>query len=207
MSGVEQSDAAAQIAIGFILAACAGLRAFLPPLAIGLAARAGLLELSERFEWMGSNPALIVLSVAVLLELVGDKVPFVDNILDVSGTVLRPAAGALAALAPLFGAVHALEQGGADSRALPWLLGIAGAGTGAGLSAGVHLLKSQVRLVSSAATAGVANPFLSIVEDIVSLLGVALAILVPLLALVLAILIVALTASVVRRRRAPASRT
>ena len=43
---------ATQLAMGFALAACVGLRAFLPLLAAGLLARFGYVNLGESFAWM-----------------------------------------------------------------------------------------------------------------------------------------------------------
>lgn len=47
------------IAMGISLAACAGLRAFLPLLAVGVASRMNWLPIQEGFQWIGSNEALI----------------------------------------------------------------------------------------------------------------------------------------------------
>ena len=41
-----------QIAMGVGLAACAGLRAFLPLLVVGVAGKFELVPLSESFEWL-----------------------------------------------------------------------------------------------------------------------------------------------------------
>ncbi len=72
----------AQIAMGLSLAACAGLRAFLPLFVVGAAGRLEWIPLTDSFAWMTSWPALLVFGFAVLTELLGDKFPLVDHFLD-----------------------------------------------------------------------------------------------------------------------------
>src|SRR5215468_1366784 len=85
------------LALAIALAACAGLRACLPIFLAGLLARLGWLELGPAFAFLKSDKALIVFGIATTLEFLGDKIPAVDHALDVIGTPLRPAAGALLA--------------------------------------------------------------------------------------------------------------
>ena len=202
MDNVEPIVLAAQILMGLTLAAIAGLRAFLPPFALGLAARADLVTLSEEFAWLSGTPVLIALGSAVAFELLGDKIPVVDNILDAAGTVLRPAAGALVATVPLFTVVASVQDSG-TAQTVAWMAGLTGVVLGASVSTVVHLTKSQVRLVSTPLTAGLANPVISIVEDIVGFVGVALAILVPVLAFILLLLIVTTVIRLRRKRVTP----
>lgn len=173
---------AAQLAMGFSLAACAGIRAFLPLLAVGIAGRLGFLPLEGAFGSLASNEALVVLSVATVLELLGDKVPLLDHVLDAAGIVLKPAAGILLAAAPL---------AGMDPK---WRLLFAVA-AGSTVAGAVHLTKAKLRLLSTIGTAGLANPLVSAAEDLVGIAGVAAALLVPLLAAAAA-LATAMTAAV-----------
>lgn len=162
---------------GLALASACGLRAFLPLLALSLASRAGLVHLAAKAGWMGSDAALWALAAATLLEVLGDKVPIVDHALDVVGTVVRPAAAAVAGWA-MFGAVD------------PTLSAIAAVILGGG-ALGIHLLKAKTRLGSTVLTLGHANPLLSIGEDVSAALLSAAAFVAPLLgALLLAGLIV-----------------
>ena len=84
------------LALAVALAASAGLRAWLPAAAspptrsLGCGPR-------PLFQFLASNKALIVLGVATVIEVAGDKIPAVDHFLDAIGTPLRPAAGALLA--------------------------------------------------------------------------------------------------------------
>lgn len=175
-----------QVAMGVALAACAGLRAFLPLFVVGVAGRLGLVGLGASFQWLASWPALVVFGVAVVTEVLADKIPIVDHVLDVIGGVVKPLAGAVLATAVLT----------AETPLPPAVLGILAGGGSAGV---VHLTKAKLRLFSSATTAGLGNPFLSVGEDIASLLGSVLAVVIPvvLLALVVATLVLLL---VIRHR-------
>jgi hypothetical protein len=138
---------------------------------------------------MAGDPALWALGIATVLELAGDKVPVVDHALDAVGTLIRPAAAWLGAFA--------LLQGWGS----PWAQ-IAALVLGAGALA-VHGAKAKTRLGSSLATAGHANPLLSVLEDSGAIVLVVTAILVPLLALALVLALV-WVARRWRRRGAPA---
>lgn len=170
---------AIELAAGLALAACCGLRAFLPPLVLGLTGRLGvdvmLLDrplLGSHFEWLASTPALVVFGSAVVLELAADKIPALDHVLDVVQTIVRPLAGALVVAGVL-------------SPARPLQAAVAGLIVGAPIAGLVHLGKAKIRLLSTAGTGGLASPAISIVEDVASFVGSAAAVVVPLLALVL----------------------
>ena len=178
------------LATGTALAAACGLRAFLPLLAVGAAASLGLIELRPGLAWLAQPPALWSLATATVLELAADKVPVLDHALDALGTVLRPAAAALATYAVL------------QDWGTPWaqLLALA---LGAGALA-VHAARAHARIGSTTLSLGAANPLLSVLEDLVALLLIALAVLVPLLALALvALLLVAVSRLFRGRRPAP----
>ena len=164
----EWGPIVAQVAAGIGLAACAGLRAFLPLLVVGACGRAGWLGLSGPFEWLATWPALIVFGVAVVVEILADKIPVVDHLLDVVQGVVKPAAGAALVVAVV-----------TDLTPLQaTVLGILGGG---GTAAVVHDAKAKVLLLSSALTSGLGNPILSLMEDVVTGLGSVVAILAPLL--------------------------
>jgi uncharacterized membrane protein len=184
---------ALQIAMGIGLAACAGLRAFLPLFVVSVAAKAGYLPLAERFDWMGTWPALIIFGVAVAVELLADKIPIVDNALDVVQGIVKPAAGAMLAVAVLteLEPLHAV------------VLGIIAGGSAAGL---VQLVKAKVRLVSSTLTAGLGNPFLSLIEDLIAILGSIVAVIVPFVLLTIAAVFLVFFFLAIRRFRRRADR-
>lgn len=177
---------ALQVAAGVGLAASAGLRAFLPLLATGVAGRLGWITLSGPFDWLSSTPALVVFGVAVLTEFASDKIPFVDHFLDLLQGFVKPVAGTVLA-ASMFTHLTPLQA---------TVLGILVGGSTAGA---VHLIKAKLRLVSSLFTGGLANPLLSAVEDGLSLTGTALSLLVPVLMIVLVVTMLALLILVARR--------
>ena len=157
-------------AAGIALAATAGMRAFLPLLVLGIAARLGRFEISEGYRWLASDMALITFSVAVVAETLADKIPVVDHALDTVQTIVKPAVGTMVAAAMFvqLSPFHAT------------LLGLAVGGT---VATGVHLAKAKVRILSSLTTGTILNPILSFVEDVVSTVIALMAILAPFLAL------------------------
>jgi hypothetical protein len=164
------------LAAGIGIAAASGLRAFLPLLAIGIAARAGVLELHSGVAWLAGTPALIALGVATVLEMLADKIPAVDHALDLVATVIRP-------LGAWVGAYAVLAHWPTPLAAL---IGLALGGGALGL----HLTKAKLRLASSATTLGHANPVLSIAEDATAGTILVASLLAPLLVLLLVILLV-----------------
>lgn len=157
-------------AAGIALAATAGMRAFLPLLVLGLAARFGRFEISEGYRWLSTDMALITFAIAVVAETLADKIPIVDHALDTVQTVVKPAVGTMVAAAMFVQLTpfHAT------------LLGIAVGGT---VATGVHLAKAKLRVLSSLTTGTILNPILSFVEDVVSTVIAAMAVIAPFLAL------------------------
>jgi hypothetical protein len=164
------------LASGVAVAAACGLRAFLPLLLLGLAARAGLIALRANAVWLASDLALLSLAIATVVEVAADKIPVVDHALDAIGTVLRPAAAWLGAYAVL------------QAWPSPWAQ-IAALALGTTALA-VHGVKAKLRLGSTLATLGTANPFVSLIEDGLALVTMAIGILVPALAIAIPILLV-----------------
>ena len=157
-------------AAGIALAATAGMRAFLPLLVLGLAVRFGRFEISEGYRWLTTDMALVTFGVAVVAETLADKIPVVDHALDTVQTIVKPAVGTMVAAAMFvqLSPFHAT------------LLGLAVGGT---VATGVHLAKAKVRLLSSLTTGTFLNPVLSFVEDVVSTVIAAVAVIAPFLAL------------------------
>ena len=160
--------------LGASLAACAGIRAFLPLFVLGLASRLGFLahgfHLSEHCQWLASNPALICFGAATILEISADKFPAVDHALDMVAGVVRPGAGALSVLAAL----------NTDNPLVAYTLAIV---LGAGATFPVHAFKAASRAASTLTSGGLLNPILSVVEDVFSLAGSVLAVILPVVAI------------------------
>jgi hypothetical protein len=180
------------LALAIALAASAGLRAWLPLLLAGGLARLGILDLGSSFQFLSSNKALALFGVATAIELVGDKIPAVDHVLDVIGTPLRPAAGALLA-ASVLGTVTD-----------PLTSVVLGTAVGAPSALVPHAAKSALRVASTTVTGGLANPLLSLLEDAIAVLTFVLAVLVPLLVVALLGLTLFLASRWLRRRRVTA---
>ncbi len=177
------------LALGIALAACAGIRAWLPLLLAGGAARFGILQLGDSFAFLGSNKALALFAVATVVEIAADKIPAVDHALDSVSTVLRPAAGALLAASVMWKVSDPLAA---------LALGVA---VGAPSALVPHAAKSVLRGGSSALTGGLANPFLSLIEDVLAFALFFLSVVVP---IVVALGLLALAFFVIRRLRARA---
>ena len=192
MESVTWTEIVPSVALGIGLAACAGLRAWLPLLLAGALARGGFIELGSAFAFMTSNRALMLFAVATVVEIVGDKFPAVDHALDSISTVLRPAAGALLAASVMWQISDPLTA---------MALGVA---VGAPSALVPHAAKSLLRAGSTALTGGLANPVLSLVEDVAAVVLFILAVVVPVL-LAAGLLLVAFL--VVRRlaRRPPSA--
>ncbi len=149
------------------LAVPAGLNAYIPLLAVALAQRFGWLSLRAPFDILGEWWMIAVLAVLLAVEIVADKIPAVDHVNDVIQTFIRPAAGAVVAVA----------ASGAASRVDPWLYVLAGVL----LAGGVHALKATSRPVVNAATAGFGAPVASAAEDAAAFTMSAAAIFAPIL--------------------------
>lgn len=158
------------VLLGLGLAAATGLRTFLPLLMLSAAAHFELfgISLGESFAWVGSAGALVALAIATTVELVADLIPVVDNALGVFGTVTRPVAAAIAAGAVL-------------TDLDPSAAVIAGIIVGAPTALAFSTAQTGTRAVSTASTAGLANPVLSVAEDALAFSLVLIAFLLPLL--------------------------
>jgi hypothetical protein len=172
------------------LSACAGLRAFLPVFGIGAAARLFDWPLAPAVGWLSSDAALIIFGLATVLEICADKIPVVDNVLDSIHTFAGPAAGALVSFSPFV------------EISPPFALALA-IMTGATIAGGVHALAATSRVKSTLLTAGLANPLLSFIEDVVAFVSLIMALLAPILILLFIIAIVLFFRSLRRRRRPP----
>lgn len=139
------------ICVGIGLSAACGLRVFVPMLLMGLAAKAGFLHPAHGFEWVGSWPAIAAFGTALVLELAGSSIPWVDHAVDVIAAPAAVLAGTLAMAAHVDGA----------GPLVSWATGLA---TGGVLAGATHLASAGTRLVTTATTGGAANPLLSGVQ-------------------------------------------
>jgi len=172
---------------GIAVAAASGLRAFLPLLALGLGARFFGLELHPGLRWLSGDLALVALGCATIVEIAGDKIPAVDHALDVVATFVRPVTAAIAAYGVL---VH---------WPTPWAQIVAVLLGGSALA--LHAVKAKTRVGSSILSLGLANPLLSVVEDVMSVTFLVIAFLAPILVALFLLLVALLLVG--RRRTSP----
>jgi uncharacterized protein DUF4126 len=179
-------DLALSIALGVGLAAATGFRVFLPMLVVSAAAYTGHLPLSENFAWLGTPSALMMLSVAALVEILAYYIPGVDNLLDTLATPAAVVAGTLVSAAVITDLPPMLK----------WTTAIIAGGGVAGLTQGVTAL---LRAKSTVLTAGVGNPVIATAELGGSLLVSLLALAAPLIALLVVIVFLWLAMRLIRR--------
>ena len=183
-------DLLQSVALGIALAACAGLRAWLPMLAVSLSVRFGVLPLGDSFRFLGSDTALAVFLIATVIELIADKIPVVDHALDALSTVLKPIAGMVLAASVLWTV---------DDPIVALALGLI---VGAPASLLPHTAKATTRGILSPLTAGLAAPILSVIEDVIAFGLVALAIVAPFVVAAGFVLFALVTGRFLRKRKA-----
>lgn len=163
------------IALGIGLSASTGFRVFLPLLIAGIAARLGFLPLTDSFNWLSGNTALISLGAATVVEVGAYYIPFVDNLLDTISTPLAVGAGTLITASVL----------PADSELVKWITSfIVGGGAAAAVQGGTAAL----RLGSTGTTGGAGNFLVSTGENVAATVTPIVTIIIP---IVIALLILA----------------
>ena len=181
------------ILIGIGLSISAGFRVFTPMLVASIASKLGWLPLSGGFEWIGSTPALIAFSVAVVIEIASYYVPVIDNFMKALATPLALIAGTILTVSMI---------GVEDNAFLSWGMAIL---TGGGAATASQLTTAAVRGTSTVTTGGLANPILSFIEDIgavlLSIVSIALPIVVVVLVIILVIVFVKMFSIIKRRFR------
>ena len=176
-------------ALGLGLAACSGFRVFVPLMAASIAYRAGWLLPSPGFAWLGTPAALLTLATATVAEMAGYYLPVVDHLLDTLTTPASFVAGTILMTATL---PHL-------DPTLRWTLGLlVGGGTAGLVQTGTALLRGA----STATTGGLANPVLATAENTLAVGGVALTLLLPLVAAGLVLLLLVFILSRLRRWQA-----
>lgn len=193
MEGISDIGTIPALMAGISLSAAAGLRVFIPLLALGLAGRFDVLPLGDQFSWMMSESFLIVVGIAALMEAGAYYIPLFDNLLDLLATPAALAGGTVitSSLLPEMGP---LAQ---------WTLAAVLGGGTAGIVQGTTVAARGLSTVSSG---GLANPILATGETGGSLLAVGLALLLPvafgiLVIAALVTLVVWMLRLVARRRR------
>ena len=174
MENLAELSVFSALLAGITLSAASGLRVFLPMLALGLSARMGWLEVGEQFAWLASDPVLMVVGVAALLEAGAYYIPLVDNLLDLVATPAAMAGGTVIVSA-LLPEMNEFAQ---------WSTALTLGGGSAGLVQGSTVL---LRGASTAGSGGLGNSLVTTGETGGSLLLIVMALVVPILAGILVI--------------------
>ncbi len=193
-------DAIFTLLASFGLSLSAGVRAYLPLVALGIASHLGKIDgfqikLTPTFSWLGDPVVIGIFVLLTIYEISADKIPVVDHINDVVHTAIRPLSGAV-----LFTATQnpLTTNYGTAGIVIAAIIGAAIAGT-------THAAKAGTRAASTATTAGIANPFISLIEDVLAVGAVVLSIVAPVVAAILIVILALLVARgitlLLRRRR------
>lgn len=187
-------DAVIGIAVGIGLAAATGFRVFLPFLVAGLAARLGVLPLSDGFGWLAGTGTLVALGTASIVETAAYYIPGIDHALDLLAGPAAVAAGIVVSASTMAD----LPPG------ILWPVAIIAGGGVAGLT---KATSAVTRAHSGVATVGLANPLVATGET-AGALGVSLAaIVIPVVCAIVVLVMLAWLALRARRswrRRATA---
>ena len=146
------------LSLGLGLAAACGFRVFIPPLMMGVGSRLDLYNLEGSFVWVDDTWAIAIFTVATLLEIGGYFIPWIDNLLD---TVATPAA----IIGGIFVTSASLE--GELDTSVQWTLSVIAGGSVSGV---IQLGTVATRAISTGTTGGLANPIISLLEAVASIL-------------------------------------
>ena len=183
---------------GFGLATAAGLNAYIPMLLMGLLARfTSLVSLPHGWTWLENGWVMGIVAVLLAVEIVADKIPALDSINDMVQTFVRPTAGGIVFGSGTAAQTAAVSDPAEFARTGQWVPVAIGVVT----ALVVHLTKTAVRPAANAATAGIAAPVLSTIEDFTSVSLSFIAILIPALVLVVMIALAWSAFWLLRRRR------
>lgn len=144
----------------------------------------------ELADFFSSTPVLITVGVLYAIEFLADKVPAIDHVWDAVHTFVRPVAGALVAF-------------GAASHQVPKGVLIIATVIGGGAALASHATKATVRAASTVTTAGTANPFLSLLEDVFAFVNAVIAVFFPWLVLLFLVAVAIVMIAIVKRVRKP----
>jgi Domain of unknown function (DUF4126) len=176
------------VSLGVGLAAAAGFRVFLPLLVMGLAVKTGYLPIAENFQWVGTTPALLMLAVAAVVEIIAYYIPVLDNLLDGIATPTAIGAGVAMSYAVM----------GDMPPMLKWTLAIMAGGGAAAATQGATTL---LRGASTVTTGGLGNHAVATGEIFAAGIMSLLAIVLPTVALVVALIFIVIVWRLVLRMR------
>ena len=176
------------IFLGIGLAASVGFRIFVPLLVLSLASFLGFWELNESWQWIGSTTALITLAVATVAEIFAYYIPVVDNLLDTIAVPLAAIAGTAVMASTMMDV----------SPVVSWSLAII---AGGGTAAAIASTSSVSRLASTTTTAGLANPIVSTIETLTSIVLSIVSVFLPILGAVIVLIILVVIFKLYRKMK------
>jgi hypothetical protein len=155
----------------------AGLNAYGTVVLLGLLGRAGFGEVPEG---LTTDSVLIGAGVLYAIEFVTDKVPYLDNVWDVFHTAIRPAIGSLIGIE--FADLDRVT--GAET--------VVAGGVGGATALASHALKAGLRLGINTSPEPASNILVSLTEDGIVAMVIALTLKEPLIALAVVIVLLAI---------------
>lgn len=183
---------------GLGLASAAGLNAYIPLLSMGLLGRyTDLVNLPAGWAWLQNGWVIGIVAALLVIEIVADKIPALDSINDTVQTFVRPTAGGIVFGSGTAAQTAAVADPAEFARTGQWVPVAIGVVT----ALVVHLTKTTIRPAANVATAGVAAPVLSTIEDVTSVGLTFIAILVPALVLIVLVALIWAAVSLLLRRR------
>lgn len=182
-------EIALAIMAGIALSATSGFRVFVPFLVLSIANLTGLMDLNQSFAWIGTYPAFAVFGAATLVEILAYFIPWVDNALNAISAPASVVAGTILTYA----LVGDLAPG------LAWVISIIGGG---GASLITRAVSGIVHAGSTAASAGTANPAVSLVESAGTVIMSILALVAPIIVILILFLLISWAIKACKRIRA-----
>lgn len=161
--------------LGICLSAVCGFRVFIPPLIVSIFYKLNIISLPVKYDWVSSNTAILILSIATLIEISAYYLPVIDNFLDTISIPTSLIAGTLMSVTFI----------NFDNNTIDWVLSVL---IGGGSAVGISSLTSGIRLITTTTTLGIGNLLFSSLEWIGAILLSILTIFIPILSLILIIL-------------------
>jgi len=141
--------------LAFLIGLLAGLRALSAPAATAWATRLGWLKLERPLSYIGSIPAVVILTLLACLELIADKLPSTPRRTAPLGLIARIVMGGLCGAC--------IASGGEQSATAGTILGILG-----GVLGCFWGYKARTKLVQ---VLGVKDIAVALVEDLIAIGG------------------------------------
>jgi hypothetical protein len=133
------------------LSLAAGINLYATVAILGVATRFGWVDLPEQYRVFDNNWIIGAAILLYIVEFVADKIPWVDSLWDAVHTVIRPAGGALIAVASIGHAQPVFQAMAAIAGAL--------------LATSTHVAKAGTRAVANTSPEPISNWTLSLAED------------------------------------------